>query len=106
MLGEFSLVLELVWITKQLAKSSSFVSKLSSLLDAIGLFVNEILKCSELVEIIFNILYDTRCPILDQVVHDVECLGNSPPLLGFGLEPLPKVLHDDLVVLPIFKLID
>lgn len=50
------------------------------------LSVREFIEGSNLVEIVLDVLYDTRCSILDQVVHGREGLEDAAVVFGFGLK--------------------
>ena len=65
----------------------------------------KILQCPHFVKVIFNLLNDTRCAVFAEVVHAVEGLEDSAPLLGLGLDLGPEVLHDNVVVLPVVGVI-
>ena len=100
LLGKLSLVLELAWLCNELTKASGLVPEFSPLLDSISLLEDEVLECSNLVEIVLDILDYSRGPILHEIVHDMKCLGDTAPLLWFALKLFPQMLHDHLVVLP------
>jgi len=92
--------LELAWLCNKLTKASGLVPELSPLFDSICLLEDKVLECSDLVEVILDILDYSRSPVLHEIVHDMKCLGDTTPLLGFALKLFPQMLHYHLVVLP------
>lgn len=102
LLGELSLVLELLRVINDFAELSNLVSELHSLLHSVALLVLEVGEGSDLEEVVFDVLDDPGSSVLDQVVHNHDCLGDPPPLLRLALELLPEVLHDQLIVLPVW----
>jgi hypothetical protein len=64
------------------------------------------LELSNLVDIVLDILDHSWSSILDKVVHDMDGLSNPSPLFRLGLEFVPKMFHDYLVILPEGKIIN
>jgi hypothetical protein len=63
--------------------------------------VREILQRADFEHIVLHILDNSGSSILDEVVHAVEGLEDSSPLLLAAREFGPEVLHDHVVVIPI-----
>ena len=65
------------------------------------LLEGEVLESANLVEVVLDLLDDTRRTVLAKVIHGVEGLENTFPLLGLRMHLQPEVLEDDVVVLPV-----
>ena len=59
------------------------------------------MQAPDLVQVVFDVLDDSWGTILDEVVHGTECFEDSAPLLRLALDLLPKMLHDNVIVLPV-----
>ena len=95
---------------KALSQSNNYSRKrknrLTSLTPINSIFLHrEVLQSSNLVQVIFDLLNDSRSPVFTEVVHGAERLENPAPLLGLGLYPSPQVFHDDVVVFPVIGVI-
>ena len=76
--------------------------QLTSLSTICSVFIErEVLKTSDFIQIIFNLLNNSWCTILHQVVHRIKSLEDTTPFFRFGLDLLPKVLHDHRVIFPV-----
>merc|ERR1712176_1192967 len=63
--------------------------------------VGKVLKTSDLVKVIFDVLNDARRTIFNEVIHCVKRLEDALPLLWLALHFFPQMLHDNIVVFPV-----
>ena len=63
--------------------------------------VREIIVGTNLVQIVLNVLNDSRCSIFNKIVHCVQRFENLFPFFRLRLYFRPEVLHNYVVVLPI-----
>lgn len=68
--------------------------------------VGEVLKSSDLEQVVFDVFDKLGRPVLDDVVHSVQGFVDAAPVFGLGVELAPEVLDDDLVVVPIILVRD
>ena len=66
--------------------------------------VSEVLKVADLIEVVLDLLNAPWRTVLDQILHRMQCLVDSTPLLRARLQPLPQMLHDLSVIIPMFLL--
>lgn len=47
----------------------------------------------------FDFLDDSGCSIFDEKLKRAECILNTSPFFGFGVQFLPQLLHNDSTLL-------
>lgn len=73
-------------------------TSLSSILSTFR--VSKFIECSDLKQIIFDVLHSPWSSVLDQIVHGIQSLKYLSPVLGFWIQFGPQVFHYHRVVIP------
>ena len=102
--GEFPFVLQHRGVAEEFAELARFISDALSAVDAV-LAERKVLQRPDLVKVILDFLHDSGGAIFAEVVHAVEGLEDAAPFFGLGLDFGPEVLHDDVVVFPVVRVV-
>jgi hypothetical protein len=68
-------------------------------------FVGEVIKISDLEQVIFDVLNTSGRSIFDKIIHNIERFKNTAPIFGFFAQLIPQMLHDNVVVVPVVRVV-